>query len=172
MARDRPAEPTRDVSRYHIGLEAAHTILTQACPGVLLRLGDHVDRDSIKNFPLAHYVAQYWPTHAGVENASSHSIKEGIERLFDADKSHFLIWLWIYNGDPQGQGSIITPMSTMRPEEPKAVPLYHAARLGFRDLAGTHLTALDYPGNQFCAGPRTDETNKCIKDPSIGIGST
>ena len=24
----------------------------------------------------------------------------------------------------------------------------------------------------FNAGPRTDETNKCIKDPSIGIGST
>ena len=26
-------------------------------------------------------------------------------------------------------------MFTMRPEEPEAVPLYHAARLGFRDLA-------------------------------------
>jgi ankyrin repeat protein len=50
-------------------------------------------------------------------------------RLFDADKPHFATWLWIYNGD-RGRS-----MSTMRPEEPDAVPLYHAARLGFRDLA-------------------------------------
>ena len=82
----------RDVSRYHIGPEAAHTILTQACPGVLLRLGDRVDRDSIKSFPLVRYVAQYWPTHARVDNVPSHtSIKEAIERLFDADKPHILI---------------------------------------------------------------------------------
>ena len=139
LTADRLAEPMRDASRYHIRLEAAHTILAQACLGVLLRLGDRVDRDSIKSFPLARYAAQYWPTHARVENVSSH-IKDGMERLFDADKPHFSIWLWIYNGDPRGHGPIITPMSTMRPEEPEAVPLYHAARLGFRDLA-EHLIA-------------------------------
>ena len=72
---DRLAEPMRDVSRYHIRLEAAHTILAQACLGVLLRLGERVDRDSIKSFPLVRYVAQYWPTDAQVENVSSH-IKE------------------------------------------------------------------------------------------------
>jgi hypothetical protein len=130
----RLAEPIRDVSRFHIRLGAAHTILAQACLGVLLRLDDCVDRDNIKNFPLARYAAQYWPTHARFENASS-SIMDGMNRLFDADKPQFATWLWIYNEDRSWRS-----MSTMRPEEPEAVPLYYAARLGFRDLA-EHLIA-------------------------------
>ena len=129
LTANRLAEPIRDVSRYHIRLEAAHTILARACLGVLLRLDDQVDRDSITNFPLARYAAQYWATHARFENASSR-IKNGIESLFDADKPHFATWLWIYNEDQDGDS-----MSTMHPEKPAAVPLYHAIMLGFRDLA-------------------------------------
>jgi hypothetical protein len=129
LTADRLAEPIRDVSRYHIRLETGHTILAQACLGVLLRLDDCIDHDNIESFPLALYAAQYWPTHARVENVSSH-IKDGMERLFDADKPHFATWLWIYNKDQRGRS-----MSTMRPEEPEAVPLYHAARLGFCELA-------------------------------------
>jgi hypothetical protein len=127
LTADRLAEPIRDVSRYHIRLEAAYTILAQACLGVLLRLDDRVDRNSIKSFPLARYAAQYWSTHARVENVSS-QIKDGMDRLFDADRPHFATWLWIY--DEWGRS-----MSTMGPEEPKVVPLYYAALLGFRDLA-------------------------------------
>jgi hypothetical protein len=127
LTADRLAVPIRDVSCYHIQLEAAHRILAQACLGVLLRLDDHVDRDSIKSFPLARYVAQYWPAHARVENVSS-QIKNRMEHLFDAGKPHFATWLWIYN-----EGGRF--MTTMRPEEPEGVPLYHAARLGFRDFA-------------------------------------
>src|SRR5260370_29989486 len=60
-----------------------------------------------------------------------------MECLFDADKPHFATWLWIYTEDEfQWRRS----MRTMRPETPEAVPLYHAARLGFRDLA-EHLIA-------------------------------
>ena len=129
LTADRLAEPIRDVSHYHIRLEAAHTILAQACLGVLLRLDDRVDYNSIKSFPLARYAAKYWPTHARVECVSSH-IKEGMERLFDADKLHFATWLWIYNEDRWSRS-----LSTTRPEEPEAVPLYYAAMLGFRDLA-------------------------------------
>ena len=137
LTADRLAEPIRDVSSYHIRLEAAHTVLAQACLGVLLLLDDCVDRDNIEGFPLAQYAAQYWPAHARVENISSH-IKDGMERLFDADKAHFAAWLWVYNEDRWGRS-----MSTMRPGEPEAVPLYHAVRLGFRDLA-EHLIA-KYP---------------------------
>ena len=130
LTANRLAEPIRDVSRYHIRLEAAHTILAQACLGVLLRLDDRVDRDKIKDFPLARYAAQYWPTHARFENASSH-IKDGMKCLFDADKPHFAAWLWIYNEEYEGG----RPMSTMCPEKPEASSLYYAAMLGFRDLA-------------------------------------
>ena len=129
LTANRLAEPIRDVSRYYIRLDAAHTILAQACLGVLLRLDDRVDRDKLKDFPLARYAAQYWDTHAQFENASSR-IKDGMECLFDEDKRHFATWLWIYNQDRGGRS-----MATTCPEKPEAVPLYYAARLGFRDLA-------------------------------------
>jgi ankyrin repeat protein len=132
LTAERLSESTRDVSRYHIRLEAAHTIIVRACLGVLLQLDD-IDSDSIKSFPLARYAAQYWPTHARIENVSSR-IKHGMECLFDADKPHFATWLWIYDEDEDRS------MSTMRPQEPKAVPLYYAAMFGFRDLA-EHLIA-------------------------------
>jgi ankyrin repeat protein len=137
LTADRLAEPFRDVSRYHIRLEAAHTILAQACLGVLLQLDDRVDRDNIENFPLARYAAQYWARHARFEIASSR-IKDGMERLFDADRPHFATWLWIYNEARPDRRD--RSMLTMCPEKPDAVPLYHAALLGFRDLA-EHLIA-------------------------------
>jgi ankyrin repeat protein len=128
LTADRLAEPIRDVSRYHIRLEAAHTILVRACLGVLLQLDGRIDRDGMKNFPLARYAALDWATHARIESVSSR-IKDGMECLFDADKPHFATWLWIYNMDRWGRS-----MLTMRPEEPEEVPLYYAAMLGFRDL--------------------------------------
>ena len=134
LTANRLAGPVRDVSRYHIRLEAAHVILAQACLGVLLRLDDRVDRDKIKNFPLARYAAQYWATHARFESASSR-IKDGMECLFDADRPHFATWLWIYNEDREDLS-----MSTKCPVKPQAVPLYYTARLGFHDLAA-HLIA-------------------------------
>jgi ankyrin repeat protein len=131
---NRLAEPIRDVSRYHIRLEAAHTILAEACLGVLLRLDNHVDRSKIENFPLARYAAQYWVTHVRSGNASAR-IKDGMECLFDADRPHFATWLWVYNEDRGGR-----IMSSVRPEKLEAPPLYYATFLGFRDLAD-HLIA-------------------------------
>ena len=138
LTADRLAEPIRDVSRYHIGLEAAHTILAQACIGVLLRLDDHVDRDNIEDFPLAKYAAEYWPEHGKFGSVTAR-IKDGMECLFDEDKPHFATWLWIY--DERYRDRTIT----MRPEKPRAVPLYHAAWNGFRDLVA-HLIA-EHPGH-------------------------
>jgi len=118
------------------------TVLAQACLGVLLRL---VDRDSIKSFPLARYAARYWDRHAQFGNVSSY-VKEGMTRLFDADKPYFSTWLWIYNGDSYSGRWI----STIRPEKPAGVPLYHAARLGFRDLV-EHLIA-EHPDHLHAKG--------------------
>ena len=144
LTANRLAEPIRDVSRYHIRLDAAHTIVAQACLGVLLRLDDHVNCDSIENFPLARYAAQYWATHARFENTSTR-IKDGMECLFDADKPHFATWLWIYNEDQYPRS-----MSTMCPEKPDGVPLYYAAMLGFRDLT-EHLIA-KHPKHMYARG--------------------
>jgi len=128
----RLAESSRDVSRYHILLEPAHTILVQACLGTLLRLDDRIDRDKIKQFPLARYAAEHWVTHAEYENVASR-IKSGMECLFDADKPHFAAWLWIYDEERP-----LASLATMNPQKPAGVPIYYAAILGFHDLT-THL---------------------------------
>jgi uncharacterized protein YjhX (UPF0386 family) len=127
LTSDRLAKAGGDISRYHILLESAHTILAQACLGILLRLDDRIDRNTIKNFPLAQYAAAYWVMHAHFENVASY-IKAGMECLFDVDKSYFATWLWIYDGDGG------PPMSSMCPKRPEALPLYYAVRFGFWDL--------------------------------------
>ena len=133
---DRLAESSREaaVSQYHIQLEPAHTILAQACLSVLLRLDDRINRDNMKDFPLASYAARYWVDHARFGNVSS-AIKDEMECLFDADRPHFAAWLWIFNEDQGGR-----PMPAMSPEKPEAVPIYYAALFGFRDLTA-HLLA-------------------------------
>jgi len=134
LTSDRIGESSQDVSWYQILPEAAHTILAQACLGILLGLGDGIDREKIKSFPLAQYAARHWHSHTQFSNMTSH-ILEGMKCLFDGDKPHFSTWLWIDNED-DFSGS----MSTTRPEKPAAVPLYHAARLGFGSLV-EHLIA-------------------------------
>jgi len=129
----RLAELSRDVSRYHILLEPAQTILAKACLGVLLQLDDRVNPRKIKNFPLAKYAGEHWVKHARVKNVSS-QIMDGMKCLFDTDKPHFEAWLWVYNEDDS------TSMLTTFPEKPDAVPLYYAARFGLRDFAA-HLLA-------------------------------
>jgi hypothetical protein len=138
----RLAESSRDVSRYHILLEPAHTILAQAWLGVL-QLDDHVDHEKIKNFPLVRYAAEHWVKHARVENVASH-IMDGMKCLFDADKPHFAAWLWVYNED------LDRSVHTTFPEKPETVPLYYASRFGLRALAahilGEHPEVVDARG--------------------------
>jgi hypothetical protein len=135
LTADRLAKPVRDVSRYHIQLDDAHTILAQACLGVILRMDDRIDCDNVKSFPLALYAGQYWSTHAQFATVSSR-IKGGMERLLDANQPHFAIWLWLYDEEAVLRKSL----NKMCPEKPKVVPLYYAAKLGFRDVA-EHLIA-------------------------------
>ena len=64
------------------------------CLGVLLLLDEHVDKDSIRTFPLARYAAEHWVSHARFKDVSTR-IKNGMRLLFDTDKPHFAAWLWI-----------------------------------------------------------------------------
>ena len=87
----RLARSSGDVSRYHTVLEPAHTILAQACLGVLLRLDDGVNKKNVGDIPLVEYAAQHWFGHAGFENVASH-IRDAMEYFFDADKPHWKAW--------------------------------------------------------------------------------
>ena len=68
----RLADASKEVSRYHIDLEPAHTILAQACMGILLQTDDRVEENSIgKTSLLAGYAAEHWVTHAQFKRVSS-----------------------------------------------------------------------------------------------------
>ena len=124
----RLATSSRDVSWYHVGLEAAHLILAQACLGVLLWFGDRVGGS-----PLANYAAQHWVSHAQFGNVST-QVQKAMECLFDPDQPHFAVWVKLYDVDTHPQSGT-TFFIFARFEKFAATPLYYAALCGFHDLA-------------------------------------
>jgi ankyrin repeat protein len=129
---DRLAASKRDISQYHISLEDAHTLLTQASLAVLLR--DPEFNSSAVNAPLARYAAEHWVVHAQVKNVASR-VRDGMEDLFDGDKPYFEAWVRLYDIDAKDDGDFL---ETPDPE-PGARPLYFAALCGFHELV-EHLT--------------------------------
>src|SRR5258708_5721560 len=95
---DRLATAKRDISQYHISLENAHTVLAQACLGVLLR--DPDVKHGADSGPLTRYAAEHWVTHAQFENVASR-VRDGMEYLFDPDKSYLEAWVQLYDVDKE-----------------------------------------------------------------------
>jgi hypothetical protein len=87
-----------DVSRFHVDLNAAHTILAQACLGTLLRLDEHTGNGGSQGFPLVEYAAQHWVEHAQFEDVSSR-VQDGMDDLFDGSKPYFSAWLRVHDID-------------------------------------------------------------------------
>ena len=151
----RLADSRKDVSRYHIDLEPAHTVLAQACMGVLLQPDDRLEDNSIgRSFSHAGYAARYWVTHAQFKSVSS-SLKKAMEDLFDLDKPHFATWLDLHNmGRMPGQKrihSLFLSLATFSPSN--ASPLYYAALCGFQDLV-EHLVIKHPQHVNACGGSR------------------
>jgi hypothetical protein len=144
LTSDRLARSSGDVSRYHIVLEPAHTILAQACLGVLLRLDDRVNKDNVGDIPLVKYAAQYWVDHARFEKVASR-IRDAMEYFFDADKPHWTAWCRVQMID-EGVVGVHTR------ESQDAFPLYYASLGGFYDLAehlvGKHPEHINARGGQ------------------------
>ena len=113
LTSDRLATSTVDGSRYyHILLEPAHTIMAQACLGVLLHLDYDTDEEKITSFRLVDYAAQHFGDHVEFENVLSH-IRDGVDHLLDEDKPHLAAWFWIRQ------------VQEGHPQELRAVPLYY-----------------------------------------------
>ena len=144
LTSDRLAHSSGDVSPYHILLEPAHTILAQACMGVLLRLDDNVDKFNARDIPLAEYASQHWADHARFKNVLP-CIQVAMELLFDVDKPHYAAWRRVYDIDIDCQWPYFT-----NSRMPDPFPLYYAAQLGFYDLAA-HLIA-KHPGQVNATG--------------------
>jgi ankyrin repeat protein len=149
----RLADSRKDVSRYHINLEPAHTILAQACMGILLETDDCAEENGIgKSSSLAGYAARHWVTHAQFERVSSF-LQKAMEYLFDLDKPYFAAWLELHNIDiAPGRSSSLhwfAGFPTSRPTS-SGTPLYYASLCGFQDLV-EHL-AVKHPGHVNASG--------------------
>jgi ankyrin repeat protein len=129
LTSDRLGRSSEDISRYHILPSPAHTILAQACLGVLLRLDKHVNIYDADYISLTGYAARHWVEHAQFEGVSPH-IQGVMEYFFDANTPHWKAWLRTYDVDDESWFGF-----TPHPVIPGAVPLYYAALCGFYDLA-------------------------------------
>jgi hypothetical protein len=125
--------PDRDISRYHIYLEPAHTIMAQACLSVLLQSDPRLEENCGvgNNSPLAGYAAKHWVTHAQISNVSS-QIRNAMERLFDPAKPYFVAWLQLYNMDSSIHAPHFSVFVDYRTSY--ATPIYYAALCGFQGL--------------------------------------
>jgi hypothetical protein len=126
------------VSNFHIDLESAHTILTQACLGSLLQIEVDIGGLILPDHALARYAAKHWTTHAQFGKVSSH-LQSGIEYLFDLDKPHFKAWLTLYDVDTDPLNHSTFYMFAPGRKSP-ATPLYYAALCGFHDLVKLLIT--------------------------------
>jgi len=138
--------------RYNISMTPAHTLVAQACLGILLYLDQNANRDSLAKFPLAKYAAKHWVEHARFEGVSQ-NVDEGMKQLFDRRKSHLAVWLWIY--DPTlplwKRGTLANG-----PLSPRGKPLHYASFCGLHDVV--KLSAIEHP--------------KDVNSPSFDQGST
>jgi len=126
----RLAETGDTISCFHVFMTPAHTVIAQACLGILLNLDENITWGSLEDFPLAKYAAKHWVEHALFENVSS-SVEDGIKRLFDPSESHLSTWVWIY--DPEDLDPHYQFEET--PPEARATPLHYAISCGMLGVA-------------------------------------
>ncbi|KAF8497781.1 hypothetical protein F5888DRAFT_1803244 [Russula emetica] len=141
----RLATASAEVSNYHIDLEPAHTILGQACLGVLLQIQDDVEGCTPEDHPLARYAAEHWATHAQFGEVSSR-LHKGMEYFFDANKPHFEVWLSLWDIDTRPNG-YATFYYIVPDDKSPAAPLYYAALCGFHDLVEDLITKYPHDVN-------------------------
>ena len=117
------------VSRFHVSMTSAHTMLAQACLGTLLHLDESIKKTGLEKYPLAEYAAEHWIGHSQFEEVSG-NIQGGMKRLFDPKNHHLSTWVWIYDADNR-------VLRSNRPgdtSQESATPLHYAACCGIYDV--------------------------------------
>jgi hypothetical protein len=116
------------ISQFHVSMTQAHTIVGQACLGVLLHLHESIAWAELKHFPLVRYAAKYWVGHSQFEDVWP-NVHNGTKRLFDPDHHHFFIWVSIY--DPK-RGYVDGDLEI--PSQTRGTALHYAAFYGLKDI--------------------------------------
>jgi len=127
------AERRDIVSRhYHISPTPSHTLLAQACLGILLHLPEKITKEGLMKFPLAGYAAEHWFKHARFEGVSENA-DEGMKQLFDRREPHLAVWLWIYDPTrPSSSWDQDNRATASLP--PRGTPLHYAAFCGLNNI--------------------------------------
>ncbi|KAF8471608.1 hypothetical protein DFH94DRAFT_655887 [Russula ochroleuca] len=117
--------------RYHVSMTPAHTLVAQACFGILLHLDkDVVTRDSLEKWPLAQYAAKHWADHTRFEGVSQ-NVEDCLRKLFDPRKPHLAVCVWIHNPDTR---SWLRNEQGDSPSSLLGTPLHYAALWGFQSI--------------------------------------
>jgi hypothetical protein len=132
LTSDRLSKADDAISRYHVSMSQAHTVVAQACLGILLHLDDNITSDSLENFPLAEYAGEHWVGHAKFEDVSR-KVEDGMKSLFNPRRPHFPVWIWIY--DPENAWHRI--WRPKKPSQPGQSPLYYAILLGLHTIVSS-----------------------------------
>jgi hypothetical protein len=90
LTSNRLAESKETISQFHVSMTQAHTIVAQACLGVLLHMDERITNDDLGRFPLAMYAAKHWVGHAQSQNVSP-KLQDGTKRIFDPYNHHLSI---------------------------------------------------------------------------------
>jgi len=137
--------------RYHVSIPAAHTLVAQACLGLLLHLDGNITGGSLRTFPLAEYAAGHWVSHAKRADTLL-NLQDGIRLLFDPRKPHLAVWVWI--------NSLAGSWSQMwwveRPSQPRRTPLHYAALYCSDNIV--KLLVTEYPEDVNAQSPDDNST--------------
>jgi len=127
----RLTEARDPIPRYYISMAPAHTLVAQACLGILLHLDEDTTRDGLKDFHLAKYAAEHWADHTRFESVSA-KVHDGVNRLFDPRSRHLTVLVRIFDprpSRPRTRRRKSTDLSQLRGSS-----LHYAACTGIHEL--------------------------------------
>ena len=64
--------------RYTVSMTPAHTLVAQACLGILLHLDESITVNALKTYYLAEYAARHWFEHARFESVAQHVDRKSV----------------------------------------------------------------------------------------------
>jgi len=123
-----------NLCRYHIPLDAAHTVLAHVCRAVLLQLDQNADKKRIARLPLAFYSSHYWVDHSKYDETRP-EVRGIIEELLDPRMPYLAAWTWISDVDGYRlqEPESINDLKGF-PSQRLGTSLYYAALCGFKGM--------------------------------------
>jgi len=128
LTSNRLAGSKETISRFHVSMTLARTIIAQACLGVIFHIDEKITKDELDRFPLAVYAAKNWVDYAQFQDVLP-TIQDEVKCLFDPNNHHVSVWVWLYDPDLK-----VRDRRSKRPSRARVTPLHYAAFCGLNDI--------------------------------------